>query len=272
MAESSEGHVGRGGTVARRRNQRSWEDWGRVDPLWAVLTEPDRCGGRWDSDEFFVSGKNVVDHIWVRAAGFGVPASTATGLDFGCGAGRLTRALTRHVTTVTGVDIAQSMVAEARRLNADLSNCRFEQHRADDLRAFGDRTFDVVVSLLVLQHLPSARLIETYLAEFVRVLTPGGLLTVQLPTFVPPPAPPTLRSRLRLRTRARAALRRVGVSARWLYQRTAWTPEMPMTAVPYQRVMQVLERAGGRLVTAEESGPDHAGVVSCTYLVTRSTR
>jgi SAM-dependent methyltransferase len=260
----------RGARVTWRRGQRSWQDWGQVDPLWAVLTEPDLCGGRWDTDEFFASGRDVIDHIWGRAMAFGMPASTATGLDFGCGAGRLTRALTQHVTTVTGLDIAASMIAEARRLNADLPRCRFETHRADDLKAFGDRTFDVVVSLLVLQHLPSVRLIETYLAEFVRVLAPGGLLAVQLPTFVPPPAPPTLRSRLRLRTRARAALRRVGVSARWLYQRTAWTPEMPMTAVPYQRVVQVLERAEGRLVTAEESGPDHGGVVSCTYFLTRS--
>jgi len=181
--------------VKWRRNRRAWEDWGKVDPLWAVLTEPGRRGGRWDLGEFLASGKDVVDGIWSRGAAFGVPAGTATGLDFGCGAGRLTRAMARHVTTVTGVDIAESMIAQARRLNADLPSCSFATHRAEDLRAFGDRTFDVVMSLLVLQHLPSVQLIETYLAEFVRVLAPGGLLAVQLPTFVPPPAPPTLRSR-----------------------------------------------------------------------------
>jgi ubiquinone/menaquinone biosynthesis C-methylase UbiE len=257
--------------VTWRRNQRAWEDWGRLDPLWAVLTEPDRRGHRWDTDEFLKSGTDVIDYIWSRAAAFGVPARTAAGLDFGCGAGRLTRALTRNVTTVTGVDVAESMIAEARRLHADLPSCTFKPHQAKDLKAFGDQTFDVVVSLLVLQHLPSVRLIETYLVEFVRVLAPGGLLAVQLPTFVPPPTPSTLRSRLRLRTRTRVALRRLGVSARWLYEHTAWTPEMPMTAVPCERVVQVLERAGGRVITVEESEPDHGGVVNCTYLVTDST-
>jgi SAM-dependent methyltransferase len=241
-----------------------------VDPLWAVLTEPEHRGGRWELDTFFASGNDVIDHIWSCAAPFGVPARTATGLDFGCGAGRLTRALTRHVTAVTGIDVAQSMIAEARRLNSDLPGCTFDTHSANDLGRFGDQTFDVVVSLLVLQHLTSGSLIERYLAEFVRVLAPAGLLAVQLPVFVPPPAASTLRSRLRVRTRARAALRRVGVSPRWLYQRTAWTPEMPMTAVPYERVVQVLEFAGGRVVTTEESAPDRGGVVSYTYLVTRS--
>jgi len=43
---------------------------------------------------------------------------------------------------------------------------------------------------------------------------------------------------------------------------------MPMVAVPYEQVVQVIERAGGRVVTAEEPGPDHGGVVSCTYFVT----
>ena len=32
--------------------KRHWEAFGRDDPLWAVLTEASRTGGRWDLDEF----------------------------------------------------------------------------------------------------------------------------------------------------------------------------------------------------------------------------
>lgn len=32
-----------------------WEDWAQADPLWAILSDPSRKGGRWDLEEFFAS-------------------------------------------------------------------------------------------------------------------------------------------------------------------------------------------------------------------------
>jgi SAM-dependent methyltransferase len=253
-----------------RENRRAWEDWGRVDPLWAVLTEPDGRNGNWDIDAFFDSGRRIVDALWEEGRRFGVPARTVAGLDFGCGVGRLSRALAQHVQHVTGLDIAESMVAEARSLNRAVAGCEFVVLRDDDLRAFADGTFDVVLSLLALQHVPSATGIETYLREFVRVLAPDGLLIFQLPTHVPPAPARTWRSLLRPRTRLATTLRRLGVSPYWLYRRLGWTPAMPMTALSYERVLAVISAAGSRVLSSQETEPDHGGVESRYYHVTRA--
>jgi len=254
--------------VPIRENKQAWEDWGRVDPLWAVLTEPSARGNRWNIEEFFASGASVVAAVFADAAKHGLPAERLTAIDFGCGVGRLTRALAGHVEHVVGLDIAQSMVDEAKRLNAGVDRCEFRVQHTDDLRAFADGSVDVVLTLLVLQHIPAMTAIERYLAEFVRVLAPGGLLAFQLPTHIPAPAPPSLRARLRPRTRAAAALRRLGVSPRWLHRRLGWSPAMPMTAIPSDRVAQIIDAAGGTIVASHQTAPDHGGVESRYYYVT----
>ncbi|RCV47080.1 methyltransferase domain-containing protein, partial [Marinitenerispora sediminis] len=56
----------------------------------------------------------------------------------------------------------------------------FRLHDAPDLGAFEDASFDLVYTDLVLQHLPPA-LARGYLAEFTRVVRPGGALVVGAP-------------------------------------------------------------------------------------------
>jgi SAM-dependent methyltransferase len=249
-------------------NKKAWEDWGVVDPLWAVLTEPGTRGGQWNLDDFFLSGRQVVDAALTEASRLGVPAEHRTGLDFGCGVGRLTRSLASQVEHVVGLDIADTMIAEARRLNAGIEGCEFRVQRDDDLRAFADGSIDVVFTILVLQHIPSVAAIEVYLAEFVRVLAPGGVLIFQLPTSVPVPPRPTMRSQLRPRTRLAVALRQAGVSPRWLNRRLGWSPAMPMTAIAHDRVISVLTEAGGTVLATNETPADHGGVESRYYYVT----
>jgi ubiquinone/menaquinone biosynthesis C-methylase UbiE len=101
-------------------------------------------------------------------------------LDFGCGAGRLTIALADRVGRAVGVDISEPMLAKARELDS-AGRCVFVRNERADLARFEDDSFDVVMSSLVLQHLPQD-LARGYLAEMVRVLRPGGALVVQLAT------------------------------------------------------------------------------------------
>ena len=102
-------------------------------------------------------------------------------LDFGCGAGRLTRPLATRFELAVGVDIAQEMLDLAARDNPVASRCEFVCNTEPDLARFGDGKFDLVYSSWVLQHLPP-RLAMAYLAEFARVLRPGGSLIVDVPT------------------------------------------------------------------------------------------
>ena len=74
-------------------------------------------------------------------------------LDFGCGLGRLTQALATHFASVTGVDIAGSMVEGAQARNVFPDRVSYVVNTAATL-PFDDASFDFVYSVLVLQHVP----------------------------------------------------------------------------------------------------------------------
>ena len=37
--------------------ERTWDEMASRDPLWAVLTWPEKHGGKWNVDEFFATGR-----------------------------------------------------------------------------------------------------------------------------------------------------------------------------------------------------------------------
>ncbi len=248
----------------------SWEEWGQVDPLWAIVTQDGKEFGGWDLDEFFATGQATINSLWATASGLGLPRTHDRGLDFGCGIGRLTRALGAHVGQVTGVDISPSMVSQAEAHHAHLDNLRFAVHGEPTLAAYGDGSFDVVCSLLVLQHLPSDDAITTTLRELVRVLAAGGVLMLQLPDHLRAlPASPSLRMRLRPRTRLAQALHAAGVPPRFLYRRLGWKPEMTMRAMAEEAVCSLVADAGGRVAWSSDASVDASGVRNIFYLITR---
>jgi len=105
-------------------------------------------------------------------------------LDVGCGSGYLSRAMARAVGpegSVLGVDPSEEAIDSARRL-APRSNCTFAPGRAEEL-GDADGTYDVVVTSLVLHHLPEP-MRPRAVAEMFRVLRPGGRLLVA--EFRPP--------------------------------------------------------------------------------------
>lgn len=159
----------------------SWDALGEDDPLWAVLSHPDKKGGRWDLEEFFALGERDIDLALEQIEDLPWSLNRRAALDFGCGVGRLTRALCLHFENVDGVDIAPSMVDAAERLNRYPERCRYHLNAAEDLALFADHSFDLVYSTLVLQHIHPV-FARRYVAEFVRVLADGGLAMFQIPT------------------------------------------------------------------------------------------
>jgi len=236
----------------------AWEDWGEVDPFWAVLTAADAQHGRWDVESFFAIGEASVRDLLAHAAHYGRPVEHGLALDFGCGLGRLTRALAPRFGRAVGLDVASTMIERARSLDPG-SGAEFAVHVDDDLRDWDG--VDFLVSLLVLQHLPSREAVERYLREFVRVLSPGGIAVVQLPTEVPPPGRPGRRERIT------SWLRALGMHPGFLYKHLGWKPAMTMRAIPYAETVALLEAAGAEVLdTVEDVGQD---VVSRTYFFAR---
>ncbi len=96
-------------------------------------------------------------------------------LDVGCGTGEITRRLAEHYpqARLTGMDILESNLVFARRDSEKFSGrIGYEQGDAFALR-FEDASVDLVVCRHMSQAVPDFPLV---LAEFTRVLKPGGVL------------------------------------------------------------------------------------------------
>jgi len=127
------------------RATRDWNTLGETQPYFAVLTE-DRFLRERMSDEdreaFFASGEADVAQIFDL-----IDFAPKSALDFGCGVGRLTRALAKRVDRVAGVDAAESMLRIARE---NVPNATFST-------TIPNERFDLIVSLIVFQHIPVKR-------------------------------------------------------------------------------------------------------------------
>jgi SAM-dependent methyltransferase len=161
--------------------QRHWDTFGRRDPFWAILTDPARRGNRWSPEEFFETGRAEIAELMSHAARLQVPRERRRALDFGCGAGRLTQALAAHFESTVGVDVAPSMIALADLHNPHGGRCMYAVNDEPHLRRWADASFDLIYTSRVLQHI-EPRYSTRYLREFVRLLSPGGYLSFDLPS------------------------------------------------------------------------------------------
>jgi ubiquinone/menaquinone biosynthesis C-methylase UbiE len=101
-------------------------------------------------------------------------------LDVGCGTGTLALMAQRRVGTsggVVGVDPSPVQIARARAQAARRHLPTVFQSGVIELLDFPDASFDVVLSSLMMHHLPTS-LKRQGLAEIARVLKPGGRLVI----------------------------------------------------------------------------------------------
>ncbi len=100
-------------------------------------------------------------------------------LEVGCGLGHLLTWLTDRYQ-VTGSDINDWALSEARK---NVPDGEFLEQDAQDLSAFPDGHFNLVIAKHVVEHLPQP---EQAVAEIGRVLAPGGLLVLATPNMDSP--------------------------------------------------------------------------------------
>jgi SAM-dependent methyltransferase len=100
-------------------------------------------------------------------------AKGKTLLDVGCGSGQTALPAAKNGARVTGVDIAENLIAHARQRAQEAGlDVRFDVGDAENL-PYGDGSFDVAISLIGAMFAPRP---ERVTAEFARVLKPGGKL------------------------------------------------------------------------------------------------
>ncbi len=79
-----------------------WDKFGRTEPLYAILTCHGKEGNKWGLDEFFEMGEKEIDDLMSYIGSLGLVFPRGTALDFGCGVGRLTQALSSYFNQVCG--------------------------------------------------------------------------------------------------------------------------------------------------------------------------
>jgi SAM-dependent methyltransferase len=244
--------------VGLKHVQKTYEELGESDPLYAVLSFREARGNRWDPEAFFERGRTEIRDALDRVESLGIEVRRERAMDFGCGVGRLTQALCEHFEQALGVDISASMVAAAKEYNRHGDRCSYRVNTSDDLAILDDAGFDFVYSNIALQHSPPEAS-SRYIAEFFRVLRPGGVAVFQIPSG-PRHDPGSLGARwYRIK---RGPLRR-------LWKRLRGKAPVEIHYLNRGVVEDIIAAAGGRLVDVRQEGSVRRSRVSLVYTAVR---
>ena len=100
------------------------------------------------------------------------PFAGLTALDIGCGGGLVSEPLSRMGAKVTGIDPSERNIAIAKgHAEPQGLGIDYRAKRIEDLVAAGE-TFDIVVCLEVVEHVPD---VPAFIAECAKAVRPGGL-------------------------------------------------------------------------------------------------
>ncbi|HLH43762.1 MAG TPA: methyltransferase domain-containing protein [Bryobacteraceae bacterium] len=161
------------------RMRRDWDERARKNARHFV----DTSRADWSDEEFFASGeKAVAEDILTDMTNIcqGKDPKSMRILEIGCGAGRLTRALSNIFGEIHAVDVSGEMIAQAQRALADRPHVHLYRNNGCDLSVLPEVEFDFAYSAIVFQHIPSREIIENYVREAGRLLRAGGLFKFQV--------------------------------------------------------------------------------------------
>jgi ubiquinone/menaquinone biosynthesis C-methylase UbiE len=224
-------------------SQKNWDQLGKDDPLWVVLSHAEKKGGKWDLSEFFATGKTEIATALQEVTVLGKSITYGRALDFGCGVGRLTQALATYFDEAHGIDISPSMIEHANGFNPFGPKCIFHVNSQDNLHLFESNYFDFIYSVIVLQHIKPKYSIK-YIEEFMRILKPGGVCVFQFTTatFLRRLVPEFLVER---------------------YRRFKRKGKMGIFSIPERQVINVIQNAGGKILQVNR---DKYGIFSSRWV------
>ena len=162
------------------------EDWNRraqENARWFIASDVQ------DDDEFRASGAIDVDRA---LTGLERPwLKSATVLEIGCGTGRMTEFLAPLVRQLFAVDVSTEMIERTRARLGVVGNLELLPVGGDNLAELMDQSFDLVLSYIVLQHIPNF-VVRKYFREIRRILRQDGIFRGQVAsirerTFSQPP-------------------------------------------------------------------------------------
>jgi 2-polyprenyl-3-methyl-5-hydroxy-6-metoxy-1,4-benzoquinol methylase len=198
----------------------------------------------------------------------GVPL-TGRILDAGCGGGGMPLSLAEEAALVVGIDPAERFQDAGVRLGRERSLAHLHFALADGMYLpFSDRSFDVVLSHAVIEHVADAAL---YLRECARVLAPGGYMYLSTAPYLSFAGAHLPRLKVPLPLHLIAGRRIAFAAFRFLARHAPWTLREPadensfikaaqrgerkhddlLELVTVERLRQQIARAGLRIVREE---------------------
>ena len=217
-----------------------WSRYAEDNPYFGVLSNPKYIGRSLNAEarnEFFASGHMHAEQLLnVLRETFG-EVQKGIALDFGCGVGRITQGLASHFKNVVGLDVAPGMLAEARR-NAQTDHVdNVEYNSSLDSHQLKARSYDLVHSYIVLQHIP-VKVGEPIIAKLIECVREGGIGALHM--TIPPPSNAW-------RTVARNTVKRTKIlrfAANILLNRRWNASAMEMNLYKPERVVEMLAKSG----------------------------
>lgn len=166
----------------------NWTRLGRTEPHWSVRAEEAfrSANIQHTSREFYESGQIATEHLQRAAERCGVDlAKLSRCCELGCGVGRSTLWLAAIFNRVIAADISLPHLTMARQAVEGAGHKNVEFAHLNTFAALHNLPeFDVLISLIVLQHNPPpviAYLLRTLLGK----LRPNGIAYFQVPTYSP---------------------------------------------------------------------------------------
>jgi SAM-dependent methyltransferase len=160
-----------------RDTDADWQAMAEAEPFYSVLTSEEFLSAGLDQaaiDRFYASGEVEISRVFDKLTYLFGAFQPKSALDFGCGVGRLTFAMARRASSVTGVDIAPAMLDHANERCKQLChpNVRFQTDMPDS-------PFEWINSYIVLQHIPPGRGLQIF-RHLLDLLVVGGRISIQL--------------------------------------------------------------------------------------------
>ena len=214
--------------------------------------------------EWFDLGKKEIKNImnYVESHG-GYLNLRYRALDFACGIGETTRALSPYFSYCYGVEFTESLAKKARELNGDCRNCVFLSNTEKHFRLFPDDYFDFIHVNASLQYFEKKKVVKSFIAEFVRTLAPRGILVFQLPCFIP------LKQRVQPNKSLNIMLKLLGFNKGYIVEKLKLHP-VKSIFFPENEIVLFLNLLGAKVIDIKFPFPSDSGIQTRTYFVTKT--
>jgi SAM-dependent methyltransferase len=156
------------------------------------------------------------------------------------------------------------MIESANKYNRHGDRCRYYLNQCNDLKLFDENAFDFIYSNITLQHM-APRYSQQYIQEFLRILSPGGLLVFQLPD-----GPATVEEKTPGQL-IKSLIPNPLISAYRKLRYGGLKPVMQMYGVNKNQIVSLLRVHAGNIVNIKQESMGQEGWVSYLYFVRKSS-